>query len=165
MTNRGEVGQSLDVGSRLRWKQLRYLISSVLSVIVGQGFLAFTFGVLKWSAAASNIASFVPAGLVAYWLHRHWTWRRTGQSALWTQLVPYWLIAFLSLVLSTLTVDAIASASWRFTNRRIIVTLFVMTGAFVVNGMFWIIKYLVFDHYLFSDRNETNISTPPSMPE
>lgn len=162
----GRGGLSLGLGSEFRAKQLRYLISSVLSVLAGQGFLAFTFGVLKWSAVASNVASFILAGVVAYWLHRHWTWRRTGRSALWTELVPYWLIALVSLVLSTLAVRAIADASWRFTDQRIIVTAFIMAGALVVNGIFWVVKYIVFDRYLFfpPKRGEGLGPASPSPP-
>src|SRR5688500_4889761 len=102
--------EMLSQGERWR-KRARYVLSSGASVVVGQAVLALTFGVLEWSAAWANVFSFVVAGVVAYVLHRRWTWRRTGRSGLTGELLPYWGIAAVSLVLSTGAVDAVARAA------------------------------------------------------
>lgn len=135
-----------------RLKQARYVVSSGASVVVGQAVLALTFGLLEWSAAVANIASFVIAGIVAYILHRRWTWRRHGRSGFARELVPYWGIALASLVLSTWLVDLVARASARAGAGRTVATLLVMATALLVGAVFWIVKFVVFDRWLFSER-------------
>lgn len=143
-------------GNEERRKQLRYVVSSAISVIVGEAVLAVAFGVLRWPPMPSNVVSFITAGVVAYVLQRTWTWRRTGRSRFLRELLPYWVIALVSLVLSTLAVEVVARVSWRITERRSIVTGLVMIGALLVNGLFWLIKYWIFDRYLFGDGSTTD---------
>jgi putative flippase GtrA len=146
------VRPSRSLVSEQRLKQARYVLSSGASVIVGQAVLAFTFGVLGWEAAPANVVSFVVAGVVAYVLHRRWTWRRSGRSGLARELLPYWGIAMVSLVLSTWLVDVVAREAAGAQVAHAVATLMVMGTALLVNGVFWVVKFVVFDRWLFADR-------------
>lgn len=134
-----------------RLKQARYVLSSGLSVVVGQAVLALGFGILRWPAAAANVVSFVVAGIVAYVLHRRWTWRRTGRSGFAREVLPYVVIALVSLLWSTWLVELVAAASGRGGLDRGVTTILVMGTALLVNGAFWVVKFIVFDRWLFAD--------------
>ena len=86
-------------------KAVRYTLVSVISVAVSQAVLFLTFGVLQLaSAVPCNIIATAVATVPSYYLNRRWAWGKTGPSHLWKEIVPFWGLAFLGLVLSILLI-------------------------------------------------------------
>lgn len=88
------------------------------------------------------------AGTVpSYSLNRRWVWGKTSKSHLWKEVVPFWALSFLGLVLSTVVV-AIA-ASWKDT------TLVVSAANLATFGVLWVGKFLLLHYVLFKDHAPT----------
>ena len=63
------------------------------------------FGMLHWTARAANVVACAVATVPSYYLNRCWAWGRRGRSHLWKEVVPFWVIAFAGLALSTWAAD------------------------------------------------------------
>jgi len=90
-----------------RWgrKLFRYSLVSLISIAVSQSVLVVAFGLLHWTAGLANVVACAVATVPSYSLNRSWAWGRRGRSHLWREVVPFWAIAFLGLVLSTWAAD------------------------------------------------------------
>ena len=79
----------------------RYTMVSVVSTVVAFGTLAIVFGVLH---LAGPIESTVIANVVAvvpnYYLNRKWVWGKGGRSHLMKEIVPFWAMSAIGIVVS-----------------------------------------------------------------
>src|SRR5205085_6162264 len=91
-------------------KAIRYTLVSVISVIVSQVALVLLYGGLHWTARSSNILAVTIGGVPSYWLNRRWVWQKSGRSHLWKETVPFWVLNFVGLALSTWAADF--AGSW-----------------------------------------------------
>jgi putative flippase GtrA len=144
------------IASSMRWLgterggiHVRYVLVSLVSVVVGQAVLALCFGVAGLSAETSNLVAFVAGGSISYLLHRRWTWRRSGRSRVLREVVPFWSIAIVGLVVSTWAVGSAEDYAARNVGSRVGQTLVVMAASLAAYGMVWIVKFIVLDRYLF----------------
>ncbi|MFQ5558332.1 MAG: isochorismatase family protein, partial [Acidimicrobiales bacterium] len=122
-------------------RALRYCGVSVVNVTVGVSTLVFCHAVLGWSALQSNIASWVVSTAPAYLLSRAWVWRQSGTHRFSGEVIPFWVLALIGLVVSSVAVDVIG----RHTDS----TLFVLAGNLGAYGMVWMAKYLVLDKVMW----------------
>jgi len=125
-------------------KVFRYAIVSAVSAVISFSILTLVYGVLQlWTevpcALFSNIVSTVPN----YFLNRRWVWGKSGPSHLWREIVPFWVMSFLGIVLALLT----ASFARHFSNAhdlghvaRTVVIVGANTAAF---GILWVLKFLI----------------------
>src|SRR5271165_5390760 len=82
---------------------------SIISTGVSQVVLFTTYHVLQVGTAMEcNVIATGVASVPAYFLNRSWTWGKTGRSDLWREVIPFWAISFLGLVLSTVAVGIAA---------------------------------------------------------
>jgi putative flippase GtrA len=143
---------------------------SGVSVVAGQATLALAFGVLRWSAAMSNLVAFLVGGVVSYVLNRRWTWRRSGRSRLLREVIPFWVIASVGLVVSTIAAEVAADIGARLTPSRTAQTAIVMAATLLAYGVLWIAKFVVFDRYVWgvtpsaSDRAPSTPAPPSRAP-
>lgn len=122
-------------------KLLRYAAVSVVTVPVGQLLLLFFLETVDMRPFLANLVAVTIATIPNYLLNRYWVWNKRGTSSVRTEVIPFWAIAFLGLVLSTVLV-AIAS---QFTDLTI-VFLAVNLCAY---GVLWVFKFFVLEKYLF----------------
>jgi putative flippase GtrA len=142
---------------------VRYVLVSGASVVTGQIVLALLFGVAGWSAETSNLVAFVAGGLVSYTLHRRWTWRKSGRSRLLREVVPFWSIASLGLLVSTWAVGLAEDNAARIAGSRAGQTLIVMAASLAAYGVVWIVKFIVLDRYLFGVKESPATDQSTSM--
>lgn len=129
---------------------LRYASVSAVGVVLGQSLLTLFIHVFDWSAGQSNVVAVTLATIPAYYLNRAWVWRRSGEHNLTTEVLPFWGMAFLGLVLSTL------AAGWAARNLDDKIWVNVANlGAF---GILWVAKYFIIDSYLFNRVNERSVT-------
>ncbi len=83
-------------------KQLiRYTMVSVVSTVVSFGVLAFVFGVLHlWGEIGSTVFANVVATVPSYFLNRKWVWGKGGRSHLMKEIVPFWVMSAIGIVVS-----------------------------------------------------------------
>lgn len=124
-------------------KLVKYSAASVAGVITGQSTLLFCFLVLGFSAAISNVIAVTIGAIPNYLINRAWTFDKQGTHSFTREVLPFWSMAFLGLLLSTFTV---AWAADRFDDSAIAVSI-ANTAAF---GVLWVAKYFVLDRVLFA---------------
>lgn len=125
-------------------KALRYCGVSVFNVVTGQALLFLFHAVLGWSGVASNVAAVAIGTGPAYLLSRRWVWRQSGEHRLAAEVLPFWVMAFVGLGLSTL---AVAWADHRFES-----SLAVNAAALGAFGVVWVLRFVVLDRLLWNDR-------------
>ena len=135
-------------------KPIMYSLVSVIAVVVSQVVLILCHGVFDLSAVWSNIIAVAAGTVPSYSLNRSWVWGKKGNSHLWKEVVPFWALSFLGLVLSTVTV-AIAER-W---NDSTVVIAGANLAAF---GVLWVGKFLLLHYVLFKDHGATDEVTIPA---
>ena len=100
------------LGDRPRIAKLaRYSAASVAGVLTGQSTLIFCLVVLGLAAVTSNVIAVTLGAIPNYLINRAWTFNKRGTHSFTREVLPFWMMAFLGLVLSTL---AVAWAADRF---------------------------------------------------
>ena len=122
-------------------RALRYCGVSVVNVTVGIGVLVICHGVLGWPAVGANLAAWMVGTAPAYLLSRAWVWQRSGPHRLGGEVLTFWIMALVGLVLSSLTVTIIE----HFTQR----TLLVVAGNLGAYGTVWVAKYVFLDRVMW----------------
>jgi len=152
LTSRVGAFRKTEHFSRL-WK---YASVSIISTGITQVVLFVCYGVIKIpSAMASNVIAIVIASVPAYYLNRNWTWGKTGKSDLWREIVPFWTISFVGLVLSTIAVG-IAAHNNPFPKGSLEAALFVNFANLFSYGVIWIGRYVVFNKFMFGHHAAAN---------
>lgn len=163
------VGLRMWVATPTGRKLVRYFLASAVNVVVAEAILAFSFGVLHWSARSSNMTGAGLAALPAYWLARRWVWGRTGRSHLLKEVVPFWTLAGLSLAVTTWVAGLAEHAGADITSSRLGQTLIVTGSVFAASATLWVVRFLVLNGVLFADRTPAgghgDLVRSPALPD
>ena len=130
-------------------KLMRYSMVSVVAVIVNQIVLMICFGVLKWPATTSNVWAVCVSAVPSYYLNRAWAWGKRGRSHLLKEVVPFWGMALLGLVLSTWAAGFAERQAPRLTDSHLGTTIIVMGAALGAFGILWIGKFIILNKLMF----------------
>jgi putative flippase GtrA len=128
-------------------KQLfRYSMVSVVSTAVSFGVLAIVFGALHlFGEIGSTVFANVTATIPSYYLNRKWVWGKGGRSHLVKEIVPFWTMSAIAIVVS-IGGAAVAKHLGKVHHLTHIEQTVVLLAANVMSfGVFWILKYLVFN--------------------
>ena len=145
LTSRFSALRQTDHFARL-WK---YASVSIISTGVTQVILFLTYHVMALgSAMLCNVIATVIASVPAYYLNRNWTWGKRGKSDVWREIVPFWTISFIGLVLSTIMVG-VAAHNNPFPKGSLAAALFVNFANLITYAFIWVGRYLVFNRFMF----------------
>jgi putative flippase GtrA len=122
-------------------KLLKYSSASAVGVVVGQSVLFLFYGVLGWGAISANLMSVTIGAAPNYLINRHWTWHQTGKNRLWGEVVPFWVMSVLGMILSLFAV-AYAEDRW---DTPLAVGLAQIVGF----GVLWLGKFLILDRVMW----------------
>jgi putative flippase GtrA len=135
---------------RRLWK---YASVSIISTLVTQVVLFLTYHVLSWgSAMECNVIATVVASVPAYYLNRTWTWGKRGRSSVWSEVVPFWSIALIAMVLSTAAVGVAAHNADRISHGSLERALIVNCANLFTYAVLWTARYFVLNRWLFGAR-------------
>jgi putative flippase GtrA len=139
----------------LRLKFVRYSIASAVAVVVGQSALWFFKLGLDWHGVPANLASVALGSIPNYTINRYWTWQQRGRNRLWGEIVPFWVMALLGTILSTVFV-AYAERQW---GTALAVSLAQIAGF----GTVWFARFLVLDKVMWRVVHDLHpeIDLPP----
>ena len=129
-------------------KLVRYSLVSVVSVIVSQVILFVAQ--FAWSARTSNIVAVCLSAIPSYQLNRAWAWGKTGRSHLMKEIVPFWGMCLLGLILSTWSADFAESHAASITASDLGQKLVVNAAALAAFGVLWVGKFVVLNRVLFA---------------
>jgi putative flippase GtrA len=132
---------ALDLRSPTFVKLLKYTSASFAGLISGQTVLFVLYGVLEWGAIPSNLVSVAIGAIPNYAINRYWTWHQTGKNRLWGEVVPFWTMSFLGMVISLFTVDY-ADERW---GTPLALALAQVAGF----GVLWLAKFLILDKVMW----------------
>ena len=133
-------------------KFLKYSAVSVISVVVNVVMLVFAYGILGWSATPANIFAVGVSAIPSYYLNRAWAWGKRGRSHLLKEVIPFWGLAFLGLVISTIAVREVETSIGHFNHAvRTLIIVGTNIGAF---GVLWIGKFIIFNELMFKHHPE-----------
>ncbi len=124
----------------------KYTMVSVVSTAVSFGVLALVFGVLHlWGEIASTVFANVVATVPSYYLNRQWVWGKGGRSALTTEIVPFWAMSALGIVVSIGGAALARHIGIEHHLSHFAQTLVVLAANLLSFGIFWVLKFLVFN--------------------
>ncbi len=128
-------------------KLIRFAGVSVVNVATGQTLLYLCYDRFGWPGMTANIVAVAAGSIPAYLLSRHYVWEREkGDHKLGAEVLPFWGLAFVGLVLSTILVGVVDS----FADH----TLAVQGANAVAFGSLWIVRFVVLEHLLWGERTE-----------
>ena len=122
-------------------KALRYCAVSVVNVTTGMTTLAVCHAVFGWPAVASNITAWMVSTIPAYLLSRAWVWKRDGTHDMGREVLPFWVLAFVGLVFSSIVVALVEQQTER--------TTFILIANLAAYGIVWMAKYVFLDKVMW----------------
>ena len=130
----------------------RCLGVSVITTAISVTTLAATtvgFGLQAWIA---NVLATAVATVPSYHLNRRWTWGKRDASDLWREILPFWVLSFAGLVLSTVAVAL--SDSWLHgAHLGEPLRTFVLVAAHLSGfGILWVAQFALLERVLFVRR-------------
>jgi putative flippase GtrA len=146
------------IGSHDLRKILRYGTISVVSTAISLSGLFIFYRWIGLSATWSNILATCIATVPYYYLNRMWVFKKSGRSHLTKEVLPFWTIAFVSLVLSTLAVKFAGSQVHSISSKSIRGAILVAAN-FATYGILWFAKFVVFNRLLFNTEREPTSTT------
>jgi putative flippase GtrA len=133
---------------------VRYAGVSVVSTTTSLVMLGITVGVLGLPAMWSNVAATAVGSVPSFELNRRWVWSAQGRRSLVRQIVPFCLLSFTALAVSTLAVGLAASVTvgWSRWSH----TLTIEAANVAAYGSLWVVQYWLLDRVLFRSRRSTS---------
>lgn len=128
---------STDAASTTGATATRYLMVSAVNFFGHQAFLFLANSVWGWSGGVANVFAACVMSMPAYLLSRAWVWEVDGRHDMRRQVLPFWAITVLGLVVSTL----FAAIADRVFGAGIAVNIASLVGYFIV----WVAKFFMLD--------------------
>jgi putative flippase GtrA len=117
------------------------------------------FGVEAWIA---NVVATSIATVPSFHLNRRWTWGRRDPAHPWREVVPFWILAFAGLALSTVTVGIADSWAVSAHVSSSVHLVAILTGHLGGFGLLWVAQFVILDRVLFA-RPRTEPPAPQEL--
>ena len=120
---------------------MKYASVSVVGIVVTQILLVICYQLIGLTAAWSNFTAVSGASIPAYLLNRQWVWKKSGRHSMSKEVLPFWGISLLGLIISTIAVGWV-SRHWD--------SQLAISGTNIASfGVLWVGKYLFLDAVMF----------------
>ena len=125
---------------------------SVITTVISLSTLTIATAGLGMAAWVANVLAVSIATVPSYSLNRRWTWGLTGPSDFRRQVVPFWVLAFAGLLLSTLAVELTqVSGLDAAMPSPLLATGAVLAAHLSGFALLWIVQFIVLDRVLFAE--------------
>jgi putative flippase GtrA len=131
---------------------IRFGSVSAISTVVGLVSLGIFIGLLGYPVIWSNILAKAIATIPAFELSRRWVWAQSGERSILRQAVPFALLSFAGLILSTFAVHLAADATAH--SSRLIHTAAAELASIASYVPLLLIQFALCDRVLFSPRSK-----------
>jgi putative flippase GtrA len=128
-------------------KFVKYAMTSVVGVGLGQSLIFLFASILDWPGGWANVTAVAIGTGPTYYISRHWVWQKRGKHSFQAEVIPFWVMTFLGLLLSTIVVVLLEN---QYPDTKILVNV----GNFIGFGVLWIAKFFVLDRMLFKVTHE-----------
>jgi len=126
---------------------VRYGSVSAISTATSLLVLGALVGIARFPATWANVIATAIGTIPSFELNRRWVWAQSGRGSLRRQAVPYVLLSFAGLIVSTLAVHLASDATADST--RLIHTIAVELANVGAYGALWIVQFVLCDRVLF----------------
>lgn len=127
-------------------KALRYSAVSIIGIVITQSCLVLLHGILNIEATLANLAAVSVSAIPVFMLNKRWVWAKHGPAHLRREVLPFWGLTLVGLVLSTILVEIAHDYSDR--------TIWVMVANISGFGVLWVAKFLFLDTVAFRSDDE-----------
>ncbi len=121
----------------------RYLAVSIINIFNSQALLFLANSVWGWPGGWANVFAASLASIPAYVLSRAWVWEKRGAHSMRREVLPFWIITLIGLVLSS-----VAAA---LADRQFGAGLLVNVASLVAYFIVWVAKFLILDRMFSHD--------------
>jgi putative flippase GtrA len=124
----------------------RYTMVSVISTAVSFGVLLIVYGIFRafsevWSTVFANAVATVPS----YYLNRSWVWGKNGRSHLTKEILPFWTMSALGIVVSMFGAALATHIGKTYHLDHLEQTVLVLAANVLSFGIFWVLKFMLFN--------------------
>ena len=127
------------------------MVTTTISLVVlAIGTLAF--GMAAWAA---NVLATAAATGPSYRLNRRWTWGRHDNSSLWREVLPFWLLSFAGLALSTIAVGVADAWASSLALTPVLHTALLLGAHMAGFGALWGVQFVFLDRVLFGRKSRS----------
>ena len=136
-------------------RMVKYVAASAVGVVTGSTLLLFFLEVVDLEPVPANVLAVTLSSIPAYMINRAWVWNKKSGHDFKREIVPFWTLAFLGLLLSTFLVDYVTDHtdnSW--------LILVANWGGF---ALLWVAKFFILDRILFGATPEEHMEPPPLL--
>jgi putative flippase GtrA len=134
---------------------LKYVAASLCGVVTGQTCLQLALLVLD--KVPANIVGVAVSTVPAYFINRYWVWSKKDANSIKREVIPFWTMSFLGLLLSTIIVGAVEDA-----DDKLLISAANLSGF----GILWVAKFFVLDKFMFGGgpaTPEEHTEPPPIL--
>ena len=127
-------------------KMFRYTMVSVISTVVSFATLGLVYGVFRlWTEVPSTLFANAVATVPSYYLNRNWAWGKSGRSHIRREVLPFWALSGVGMLLSIATSSEARSFGIRhFDHNHLARTAIVEGLNLFAFGILWVVKFVVF---------------------
>ena len=137
----------------------RCMSVSVVTTVISLFTLATATAVFGMTAWVANVIATAVATVPSYSLNRRWTWGRTGASDPLREVVPFWVLSFSGLALSTISVAATDTWAAGAHLAPPVHTVTLLVAHLSGFGILWVAQFILLDRVLFgSDARRSEVS-------
>ncbi|MGC9961240.1 MAG: GtrA family protein [Acidimicrobiales bacterium] len=133
------------------WK---FATVSLIATAVSQTMLFVFYPHVLDTAMGANVVATCISTVPAYYLNRRWTWGKRGKSHLWKEVMPFWIIALVGLILSTLIVGIAAKNADRVSSSHDVKILIVHLANLFSYALIWVARYSILNRFLFGPSTQ-----------
>ncbi len=137
---------------RLVGRLTRCMSVSAVTTVISFTVIVVATSVFGIVAALANVIATSIATIPSYSLNRRWTWGRRDRSDPWREVLPFWVLAFCGLGLSTLTVGLADSWAAHMHLTPMVHTGTILAGNLGGYGLLWVLQFALLDQVLFKAR-------------
>lgn len=129
--------------SRRLW---RYCVTSVVATLVSEVTLLVLYGAGLLDATASAVVANLAGTFPSYLMSRYWIWSEANRHSPMRQVVAYWVISILSLLVSSAATGAAAANAPKGHSVHLVVVGITYIGTY---ALLWIAKFVVYQKAVF----------------
>ena len=121
---------------------VRYAGISLIVVPLTQVLLVFFYRGADLPAMAANALAVAIAAIPAYFLSRRWVWRKVASHSVSREVLPFWMMNLVGLLLSTLFVWLVGLISDS--------AVLLVAANVLAFGILWLAKFMLCEIWLFA---------------
>jgi putative flippase GtrA len=133
-------------------KLIRYAAVSAISTTVSLTILGTLVATGATTAGWANVIATAAGTVPSFELNRRWVWRRRGPRSVVREAVPFCVLSFSGLALSTVVVSLAAGWATAAGLGAAARTAAAEMANVATFGTLWVLQYLILDRVLFAAR-------------